>query len=211
MGQALILILEGGQAWDRIALRTQSFLQVLLLRLFPMLVITAVLEGLGLRRWGKWRPELRSNHHFSDSQIIGYEVTQLLFYLALILFCTRVVLKLGHTFTVREPFSPTRALTAVVYGFSPLFLLRLLDPFPAMNPYVTWGIGITLVFWVLYEGLPRLLQPDPSHAMGLYLSCGIVFLLSSLLVRILTALFLRSDWDFLNTSIGRNLLELLKP
>jgi len=209
MIQALVLMFEGGPAWDRIVLKAQGFARVFWLRLLPMLVITTVLEGLGLVHWGKWQPDFRYCKPFSPHQAIAYELGQSALNLGMILVCAWVVQVLGRTFHGRITYTYARSFTAVVYGLSPMFLFRLLDPFPSMSPYITWALGIVLSIWILYDGLPRLLKPDPTHALGLYMSCAIVLLLATGLVRVVTALYLQGNVGFSHTLIGRHLMDVM--
>ena len=209
MFQALVLLFEGGPAWDRIVLKSQGFATVLVLHLLPMMLITAGLEGLGLAHWGKWQPDFRYYKPFSPHQAIAYEVGQSLLNLVMILICGWVVQVLGRTFHGRITYTYARSFAAAVYGLSPMFLFRLLDPFPGMSPYITWGLGIVLSIWILYDGLPRLLMPDPTHALGLYMSCSIVLLLATCFVRVVTALYLQGNVGFSHTFLGRHLLDLM--
>ncbi len=58
--------------------------------------------------------------------------------------------------------------------------MRLLDAgHGSVNPWVTWGIGIMMSVWIFYQGLPRMMEPDPAHAFGLYLSTVFVMVLMS--------------------------------
>jgi hypothetical protein len=65
-----------------------------------------------------------------------------------------------------------------------------------MSPWVSWMVGILLTVWILYQGIPRVIQPDPTHAFGLYLSTIIVTVLVSGLVRVMTGLYLLGNVDF---------------
>jgi len=199
---------EGGPAWDRIVLQEQRLAKVFWFRLMPMMLITAALEGLGLFHWGKWQSDYRFYKHFTSGTAIAYEVGQTVLNLVLILISARLIQTLGRTFHGRLTYTFTRSFTAVVYGLSPMFLVRLLDPFPGMNPFFTWLAGILLSIWVLYDGLPRLLAPDPTHALGLYVSSSIVLFMATGLVRGLTGLYLLGDVGFAHTFIGRKLIEL---
>jgi len=209
MLQALLFLFEGEAAWDRIVLKQRGFAAVFLIHLVPMMLITAALEGLGMRHWGKWRAALGAYKHFSPQEIIGYETGQTLLNLIMIMACTVLVRQLGRTFHGRVTYTFTNSFAAVVFGFSPMFLMRLFDPLPAMNLYVTWFIGIILSISILYNGLPRLLLPDPTHAFGLYMSSAIVLFMASGLVRLVTALYLTGNVDFSHSFIGNNLRELL--
>jgi len=209
MFQALILMFEGATAWDRIALRAPGVVRVFFLRLLPMMIITAGLEGLGLAHWGKWQPGFREYRTFTHNQIVAYETGQFLLNLLMILLCGWIVQVMGRTFHGRATYTYTRSFTVVVCSLSPLFLLRLLDPLPALSPYVTWALGIALSVWVLYDGLPRLLLPDPTHAFGLYLSCAFVLILATGAVRLFTALYLQGNAGFSTSLLGRSVIQLI--
>jgi len=209
MFQALILMFEGATAWDRIALQAPGLARVFFFRLLPMMVITAALEGLGLARWGKWQPEFRHYRFFTNDQIVTYEVAQSLLNLVMILLCSWLVQVMGRTFHGRDTYTYGRSFTAVVCSLGAMFLLRLLDPLPVMNPYISWALGIVLSIWILYDGLPRLLLPDPTHAFGLYLSCAFVLVLATGSVRAFTALYLQGNVGFSHSFIGHTIIELI--
>jgi hypothetical protein len=84
---------------------------------------------------------------------------------------------MGETFNSHYPFRQT--LILVIYTFSPLFVLRLLDAIPGISFWIPWGIGIFLSLKILYCGLPRILQSHLSHALGL-------FFISALFIVVLT-------------------------
>jgi hypothetical protein len=143
---------------------------------------------------------------------VGYEVGQFTLNLLMILVCARLVQVLGRTFHGRITYTYTRSLTSVVYGLSPMFLLRLFDPFAGMSPYATWFMGILLSIWILYDGLPRLLAPDPTHALGLYMSSSIVLFMATGLVRAVTAMYLQGsvgNVGIAHSFLGRSLKDLL--
>jgi hypothetical protein len=190
-------------------LKEEKFGAIFWLHLLPMMLITTALEGLGLAHWGKWQPAYKTIKHYSIHGTLVYEAGQFVLNLGMILVCARLVQVLGRTFHGRITYTYPRSLAVVVYGLSPMFLLRLLDPFAGMNPYVTWGLGILLSIWVLYDGLPRLLMPDPTHAFGLYLSCAFVLLLATGLVRLVTGMYLQGNAGFANSAMGHALLQLM--
>jgi hypothetical protein len=101
---------------------------------------------------------------------------------------------ISQTFRNDGGFRP--AFTMVAYAVSPLLLLRLLDALPRMNPWVSWGIGIALTIWVLYQAVPCVLRPDPPQAFGIYIGSIIVMVLSTGVVRLLTGWYLLGSADF---------------
>lgn len=203
MIKALFLIFEGGPAWDRIALARRSFVFTFAVHLLPMLLILAVAEGYGLSHWGKWRPKFQDYNVLSAREMLSYEVAQSIFTLLAVLFCARVVETMGKTFHGRNNYA--QAFTAVVFGLSPMFLLRLLDVAPTMSPYASWLLGIGVSMWILYQGLPRIMLPDPTHAFGLYLSTSAVLFLTTGFVRVMTALYLQGNVDVAHSYLGRKL------
>jgi len=209
MFQALILMFEGATAWDRIALQPPGVVRVFFLRLLPMMIITTVLEGMGLQHWGKWQPDFHKVRTFSQNQVILYEAGQFVLNLVMILVSAWLVQVMGRTFHGRDTYTYSRSFTVVVCSLSPMFLFRLLDPFPGMNPFIPWAIGIMLSIWVMYDGLPRLLVPDPTHAFGLFLSCSFVLVLATGLVRVVTGLYLQGNAGFSSSFLGRNINELI--
>ena len=83
-----------------------------------------------------------------------YEVAQAILSLAIVFIAAKVLKSLGETFHGRHTF--TQAFTTIAYGLSPLFVLRLLDMFPSINPWTTWTVGIVLCMAVFYQGVPRI-------------------------------------------------------
>ncbi len=203
MIKALFLIFERGPAWDRIAEARRGFATVFFFNLVPMLLIVAVAEGFSLTHWGKWRPFYKDYNIFSLKQAVTYEVAQSVFNVLAVLAAARLVEVMGKTFHGRNTF--TQGFTAVVFGLSPMFLMRLLDVAPTMSPYVSWMLGIGISVWILYQGLPRIMAPDPTHAFGLYISTSMVLFLITGMVRVLTALYLTGNVAVQHSYIGRKL------
>ncbi len=202
MIKVFFLIFEPVGAWERIAAARRSVGFILATYLLPTLLIIAALEGWGLATWGKWQPVFQHTRKFSLAEVVAVEIVQFVFSLSLVFFVARVVKNLGGTFRKSNNFP--QAFTLVAYSFSPLFLLRLLDALPNMHPAVTCGIGITLTIWVMYSGLPRVLQPDPVHAFGLYLSSIMIMLLAAGVIRVPTALYLLGRVDLQHSSLLRH-------
>ena len=113
------------------------------------------------------------------------EAAQLVLSLAVVFVGANLVKSIGETFHGRHTY--TQAFTAVAYSLSPLFLLRLFDAFTGISPWATWAIGIVLSIAVLYHGVPRMMEPDPSHAFGLYLMSALLLVLVTGLARFVTA------------------------
>jgi len=182
MIKALLLIFEPLGTWEGIARAKRGIVFIFAIYLLPLLLITSAAEGFGLVRWGRERgrlSEVTQVHPFSVNQTVIFEAAQFLLTVVAVFAGAKMVKSSCETFHGRNTYS--QAFTAVAYGLGPLFLLRLLDIIPRINPWLSWSIGIILSIGVMYQGLPRILEPDPSHALGL-------FFMSSLLVTLLTGL-----------------------
>jgi len=208
MIKALFLIFEPGAAWDHIARSRRGIGFILGTYLLPMLLLTAAAEGWGLEHWGKWQPKFTMFKEFTDHTVIRYEVLQALLLLAMVFVCALMLLKVSQTFHGRHTYR--EAFTIVSYGLSPFFLARFLDAAPQMSPWVSWGLGIGVTIWILYQGIPRVMQPDPTHAFGLYLSAAVVVVLMTGVVRLLTGLYLLGYLDLQHSWLTRQLSTFLK-
>ncbi len=71
-----------------------------------------------------------------------------------------------------------------------------------MSPWVTWTIGIVLSIGVLYQGIPRMMEPDPPHAFGLYLMSAVLLCLITGLERFVTAWYLQGKFVKLDSVIS---------
>jgi hypothetical protein len=76
-----------------------------------------------------------------------------------------------------------------------MFLLRVLDAFPAVSPWISWMVGIILSVVTLYHGLPRVMLPDPPHAFGYYVSTAFLLFFLTGLIRFLTAWYLQGKYN----------------
>src|SRR5205085_12306216 len=119
-----------------------------------------------LVHWGMLQGEVPHPKVFSKGETAIFEAGQFLLSLLEVFIGALLVKAVGETFHGRHTYGQTFA--TIAYGLSPLFLFRLLDTVKDLSPWLSWGIGIFLSIRVLYHGLPRLMQPDPPHAFGLF-------------------------------------------
>lgn len=208
MIKTLFLIFNSGATWDKIARNQRGLVTILATYLVPIIALAAFVEGWGLERWGKWQPKFHLVKDFTMGAVINFEVIQSLLLVAMVFVSALLLLKISQTFHSRSTY--LQAFTTLAYGFSPLFLLRLLDAGPMVSPWASWGIGIGISVWILYQGIPRVMQPDPTHAFGLYLSLAFVMVLTSGIVRVLTALYLLGYVDFHNSWLTHKLPGLFQ-
>lgn len=185
MIKALFLIFEPEAAWNRIALSRRGVGFIVGLYLLPMMLIVGGVEFLGLVKWGRWQSSLDQIKHFKVSEALIYETAEMLLMAIVILAGAQFVKALGDTFHVRHTYANT--LTVVIYGLSPVFMLRLLDVFPTVSLWLPWAIGILLTIKVLYNGVPRIMLPDPPDAFGLYFMSALLLLMVTALERFITA------------------------
>jgi hypothetical protein len=208
MIKVFFLILEPDVTWDKIAQAKRGFLHIVAIHLFPLLLLTSLLEAWGLNRHGKWQPKFQMYYTgFSGHEILCFEVIEFLLFLAVVFISALLVFKITQPFQYRLTF--LQVFTTMAYGFTPMFLIHFLDASAAVNPLVPWLLGMGLAMWVLYQGIPRVMQPDPTHAFGVYLSTMFVVLLTSGLARLITGMYLLGYMDYRHSWLSHKLIHLL--
>ena len=197
MIKALLLIFEPIATWEGIHRASRSMVSILAVYLLPLLLLVAVCEGYGLVHWGKWQVEAWQGEvgrlrKFPVGEAAIIEAAQFLLSLLVVFLGTKMIKSIGETFHGRHTY--TQAFTAVAYGLSPFFLLCLLDAFSWSSgwwaPWAPWFIGISLSIGVLYHGVPRMMEPDPPNAFGLFFMSALLLAVVTGLVRFVTAAYL---------------------
>jgi len=205
MIKALLLIFEPFATWERIWRARRGLAFVLLVYLLPTLILISVVEGYGLYHWGRPR-ELGPHRFYTKGEVIIFEAAQFILFLAVVFIGAKLIKSIGETFHGRHSF--TQAFVVTAYGLSPLFLLHLVNALKDVSPWVTWAIGIILCMAVLYQGVPRMMDPDPAHAFGLYLMSSLLLLFMTGLARFVTAWYLQGKFhtvDAFVTSLAEQL------
>jgi hypothetical protein len=203
MIKALLLIFDPAATWERISLARRSLGFILLLYLCPLLLLGALAEGYGLVHLGKLRGLGDQAHLFTRGEAFIFETAQFLVSIGLVFLGAKLVKSIGETFHGRHTLA--QAFTTVAYGLAPLFLLRLCDPLSSDSvwiPWVTWSVGIILSIAVLYHGVPRMMEPDPSHAFGLFLMSSLLVLLITGLTRFVTIWYLQGRFTTFEASVS---------
>ena len=200
MIKALLLIFEPVATWEGIHRASRSMVSILAVYLLPLLLLVAVCEGYGLVHWGKWQGEILRLKKFSVREAAVVETGQFLLSLIVIFTGASIIKSIGETFRGRHTYN--QAFTAVAYGLGPLFLLRLLDASSGVNPWVTWSIGILLSIAAIYHGVPRMMEPDPAHAIGLFFMSALVLMLVTGLARFVVDAYLRGKFSKLDVIIS---------
>lgn len=206
MIKVFFLICEPGVAWEKIAQARRSIAFITFVHLLPIILLSSAFEAWGLIRHGKYQPRFEVFKRFTPDAVLTFEVIQVALFLAAVLVAALLVFRLSQTFLERVSFP--QALTTVAYGFSPIFLLHFADAGATIPPAGPWLLGVLLSVWILYQGVPRVMQPDPTHAFGLYLSTLIVVLLTSGLARLITAMYLLGYMDLQHSWFARHLSSL---
>ena len=200
MIKAILLIIEPVPTWERIVSAQRRWSSILLGHLLPLLLVVCGVEGYGLVRWGKPRGRIPHLQAFTVSETIVFESAQLILSVGIVFLGAKLLKALGETFHGRH--SLGQSFTVAAYGLSPYFLLHLLGTFPAVSPWVVWGIGMVLSAAALYHGLPRVMLPDPPHAFGLYLMSVVILLIITGLACFLTSWYLQGRFTKLDTLIS---------
>ena len=194
MIKVLLLIFDPVATWEKIDRAQRSVAFILFLYLLPVLLITLAGEAYGISQWGKQQGMLGQQVKVTQGVIILYEVAELGSSLLVVFVGAKLIKAISESLHGRPTY--TQAFTLVAYALAPLFVVRLLDAIPAMNAWVTWGIGICLTLAVFYNGLPRVLKPDPATALGLYFLSVLVLVVLTGLARFVATLLLQQKITF---------------
>lgn len=200
MLKALWLILRPASAWEWIVRSQRGVLFILCAYLLPLLAITSAAEGYSLSHWGKLQGTVSHRKFFPVGETVVYETIQLLLSLLIVFLGAKLVKSVGETFHGRHTYLQT--FTMVAYGLSPVFLFRFFDMVPSLSPWLGWAIGILLCFTILYHGVPRVMDPDPPQAFGLYVMTSVLLFMISGLTRFLTAWYLDGKFTKLEPIIS---------
>ena len=200
MIKALLLIFDPISTWDGIVRARRSMAFVIWLYLLPLLLFTLAVEGYSMVKWGKWQSVVGRPKTFPAAEAVVVQVVQCLLSVLVVLVGAKMIKSIGETFHGQHTYD--QAFTTVAYGLSPLFLLRLLDAFRGISPWVSWAIGIVLSIAVLYHGVPRMMEPDPSHAFGLFFMSALLLVLVTGLVRFLTASYVQGKFTKLQVMVS---------
>lgn len=192
MVNALLLIFAPVNAWDRISRAQKGFVYVLLGCVLPLLLVSSVLEAYGLVHWGRWQGVVPHPRKFPINEAVVFEAGQLLVSLFLVLLNAALLKSAGATFHGRDTY--TRSFTTIAYGMSPIFLFRLLNASPDIPCWVGWCVGVILSLAILYHGVPRVMQPDPAHAFGLYVVTGLFVFMSTGLLELAAGTYLQGNF-----------------
>jgi hypothetical protein len=166
MIKAVLLLIHSVATWDRIVEARRGMAAILFIHLLPLLLLTSAGEFYGLTHWGKQRAEYGKPTVVEPAAALRYETFKAALALAVIFLAAQIIKAVGQSFHTRHNYP--QAFTVVAYSLSPLFLTQLLQGTPFMPAWVVWAVGIALTASALYQGVPRVMQPDPPQTIGLY-------------------------------------------
>jgi len=200
MIRTILLLVAPIHTWEGIFQARRSVGFILSTFLLPMVFLGCIVEGYGLAHWGKVQGEFSRLVIFKPREAAVFEALQLLVLLILALINAGLLKSTCGTFQGRQTFQ--QGFRTIAYGMGPYLLFRCLDAFSAVTPWVSWLIGILLTLAVLYHGVPKIMDPDPAHAFGLYVVTSLLLLFTTGILTLLTALTLRGEFPKLMSFIS---------
>jgi len=173
---ALLIILDGSATWEKLgAIPKHRVWRVFFGYLAPILLLTIAVESYSLLKFGLREGEFVTRVvKPSQDLVIRYETIKTGLDLFIIFAGAWMLQKMGQGFHRKHSYSESFA--ALGYSLGPFFLARLLGAVPSINSWIPYTIGILLAVSALYKGIPRIMKPDPSNALGLYImtSLGLI-------------------------------------
>lgn len=192
MIRALLLIVDPSRTWEAIKNDGHSVLRLSGVYFLPLLILTAAAEAFGLNQLGVEGGAMAERiFKLSPRLALRYEVVQCLLTLAVAYLGAAALKLIGASFHRRHSYR--ECFTCLAYSLSPLLLVRLPDAFPAINTWVCYAIGIFLSLSLFYRGVPVIMRPDPSNALGLFLFCSFLLLGSTAVAHFLALTVLESN------------------
>jgi Yip1-like protein len=175
MIKALLLILDPDSTWGKIEQSPPGFASVLFTYLLPLLLLGTAVETWGMMKLGYDKGRIVERRVKLDQDLAArYGTAQIALGLVSALVGAWLLRRVSQGFHKRHNYTET--FTTIGYSLGPIYLARMLDALPGVNTWICWGVGALLGVSVLYRGIPRLMKPDPSSALGLYLTCSFLLL-----------------------------------
>ena len=175
MVRALLLIFDPANTWEKIETTKHSIARVFFLYLLPIMLFAFGLEGWLLMQFGVERGGVVERIVRQPEVILRYELVQFTLGLTMCFVGAWFFKMTGEGFHRRHSY--TECFATLGYSLGPYFLTRILDGWPALNSWIPWTLGVLLALSVLYRGVPRLMKPDPSSALGVYLLCSMLLII----------------------------------
>jgi uncharacterized membrane protein YecN with MAPEG domain len=179
MLRALNLVFSPEAEWQKTALKPPNLALALLISILPLMIITLGIEGYSLVKYGAAYGDLGART-VSPDRAIKYEVFYGVASLLVIFLGARLMQNMGQSFNLVASYNVCFILMA--FGYTPIFLLRLLDAAPRINTWICWAVGVALSFRILYHGVALWLRPEQTKGFGLFLVSSIYIVVLSALV-----------------------------
>jgi hypothetical protein len=187
MIRALLLIFAPSGRWEAIKEAQPSVMRISLTALLPLVLLTAAAEAYLLMRLGIERGTINVKITQPAPELLArYELAQIFSTLLMVYLGSAALQKIGASFHRRHNYR--ECFTMLAYSITPLLLSRLLGAIPALNTWACYGIGAFFVLALFYRGIPLVLRPDPSNALGLFVSFSVLLLGSMALAHYLSRL-----------------------
>jgi hypothetical protein len=187
MIRAILLIFDPAGTWERIVKTKRGPGFVLLFYLIPLVTMSVAGELIGKNHFGVMQ-DYGEAAPISERLLAVYGAVQFLTSLVVVIVVAVLVKSMAGTFQPRHTYG--QCFKVVAYSFGPFFLLRLADAFPVVNPWLSFAVAIIFSQRALYAGIPRVVDPDPPNAFGLYLTSGLLLTMMAGLARFFTLLVL---------------------
>jgi len=200
MIKAVLLIFEPVATWEKLFRSQPGFWRVFSVSFLPLLILGAALEGFSIVHWGSWQADLQRDRLFPLNEAVVVEVAHVLLMILVCFLSTKVIKSMADTFHARQTHS--QAFVTLACSLLPLLLICLFNVFPFISPWVTWSIGILFTIRSLYHGIPRMMDPDPIHAFGLFLGSSLVIAFATFLVRFFLFYYLRGNARGLSEAVS---------
>lgn len=188
MIRAFLLIVDGSRTWERIKAEQAGVGAISLRFLLPLLLMTSGTEVAGLHRYGAALGALGGVVPIELGLALRYELLHVVALLLLLYVGSILLQKIGASFHRRHSYK--ECFTTLTYSLSPLMLMRIPDAFPPVPTWVCYGVGIFLALSIFYRGIPTIMKPDPSNALGLFMFCSFLLLAFTGLIHFLGTLVL---------------------
>jgi hypothetical protein len=190
-----LCIIRPESTWNRITASQRGAGFVFVFNLMPLMLLLALVEGHGLILLGRQQVAEGMSNRFTLPNVLVYEIASWLLAVLLICIAAALIRSLANACHTRNYLS--QSLVVMFHCIGPMFLVQLLNGFPHIYLWLTWLVGVSLTIGALYNGLPRIMQPDPPSAMGLFVGSSIIVFLLMLGGRLLTGFYLAGDFKSL--------------
>ena len=175
MIKALLLILDPDNTWEKIEQNPSGVASVFFTYLLPLLLLGTAVEIWGMMKLGYDKGRIVERRVKLDQDMaIRYGGAQVVLGIVTAVVGGWAFRKVTQGFHRRHNYR--EAFVTLAFSLGPIYLARMLDALPGVNSWVCWGLGALLGLSVLYRGVPRVMKPDPSNALGIYLTCSFLLL-----------------------------------